>query len=440
MAAKMAELKRRRQAKGSSSKAAAVASGGGGDSTLRMGTDVSAVVVSTKKARPGRKPTFMCFLYDLGAAKCGANGSISADGSVLTLTPKPKSHTKEPLHMKPYQIIEVTNNSKSPDTHPDGTAIRLCNLTVNRGTTRTFYDVSFTRVDQGKHGFDTMLQAAHGAYFLPRYDPSVYQNDVLLPIGPFPTRESGGLVTHFVNGSISSIRDELTTGDCPDEIALQFGVEVEQWSNASALSDDDGFVTVDLPFLRCWKSTLSSFGILNTEHWEALAPLFLPLTPFYLRGYIHREMTEKMTERRTMTDTEYGMAVRVTSLIVDPLTMLKSVAVEIPKDFAMELCATRSTAEAVPTDGGCVWSLRYNGVVNLSEAGTSSGVLRGVVKYHLLVNIPDLYEGETLAEQAASSMSSRVQWLTERLSDSSVFCVFGEGDSTAPTPKRARDD
>jgi len=152
--------------------------------------------------------------------------------------------------------------------------------------------------------------------------------------------------------------------------------QMKQWTHPE---DKD---VIYLPCIRCWERTLGSFGITDPETWGELAGTILLGTSFFVRGYVHRETTERLQDEQTLDlqkiegqdeqnkavapDANRWIGMRATAIVVDPQQMLRDVGEPIDAARARTLL---SDVPAAADDAAHPWNGVVNaGVVNLSEA------------------------------------------------------------------------
>ena len=391
------------------------------------GSDVRAVVLSSKE-RWG-KPSLVVFVHSLETAKVSEQDRVEDDRLHIKNRAGSDTVTCDPVIVTPFHLIEVTNNSKNKNNKADnrplaiGDAIWLCNLSakLEPGRTRTFYDVSFTRMDYTTTGFSALSRSKHSLFYTPRFNPDSYDNDVLLPVAPFPTDDSE-IQSPGVYAQIESLDEDRLVQESDNTIVATFGLGVTQWK----IGIEEDAVSVRLPSIRCWESTLSAFGMQSPQHWGALAPTVLQNVPFFLKGYVHKDSTASLLSQADTTESDYALSIRVTGLIVDPECMLSKVSLRVPADYALSLLATRSPDAS---SKGNAWNASEGRFFNASEM-PSDADLPAADQWFVLCSVPDLLGSKARLDSLDDA--ARQAWLEERWCDDTVACVFGR----AATKKR----
>ena len=376
------------------------------------GSDVRAIVVSTKE-RWG-KPSIVCFVHALETANLGERDRV--ENNQLVIHPRSAAGhdgpDPDPISITCYQLIEITNNAKKADALAVGDAIWLHNFTAKAGKSRTFYDVSFTRRDYTTTGFSALSKTEHSLFYIPRFNPDSYDNDILLPIAPFPSKESD-IRTPGVYAQMDFLDQQNLVQERDNTIFARFTLSVLQWKSGIEVDS----VSVRLPNIRCWESTLSAFGIQNPSHWNALANTILRNVPFFIKGYVHKDSTMSLQESSSTTDTEYSLSVRVTSLIVDPERMLSHVALRVDADYARSVLATHPSADHEKH----AWNSNASNFYNASEMA-SDKTLPDANQWFILPNIDAVIdERDTLNSM---DNAGRQAWLEKHMQADTVACVF----------------
>lgn len=381
----------------------------GGDARKKgRGSDVRAIVLKQGDRR-GRN-VITCFLHSIKDSKLGEKDRV--DGETLCLAPR-TDEGKAPgssVAVKEFSVIDVTNHSKTPDPLELGDAIWLCNLSAKAGDTRTFYDASFARRDYTITGYSALQKSSHSMFYVPRFNPDSYDNDVLLPVAPFPTDDSQ-IPNPGVFAQLLNLDEDSLVQDRDNTICARFSLSVTQWK--TDLETDA--VNVSLPSIRCWDSTLGAFGIQNPAYWSALAPTILNNVPFYLRGYAHKTSTASLLERVSTTDDDYALSIRVLGIVVDPEVMLRKVAMRVPETYARSLLPT-----SVDASSKNYWNENKTLFFNASES-SSPEALAGD-QWYVMANIPTLMDEKTRLD--GMDNAGRQAWLESASNSETVFCVF----------------
>jgi len=378
------------------------------------GSDVRAIVLR-QGDRWGKKVLY-CFLHSVGDTKLGEKDRVEED--VLHLAPRPdqdSSVSTNDIVVKPFTMIDVTDNSKTPDAFQLGDAVWLVNLSAKEGNNRTFYDASFARRDYTTTGYSALQTSAHSLFYVPRFNPESYDNGVLLPVAPFPTDESQ-IPNPGVFAQLTFLDENSLVQERDNTIFARFSLSVTQWKTDIA-SDA---VSVNLPNIRCWDSTLGAFGIQSPSHWSAIAPLLLKNVPFYLKGYAHKDSTTALLDRTTTSETDYALSIRVTGIVVDPEVMLSKVALRVPETYARSLLPPRGSQ----SDTKHYWNESKTLFFNATEALANGQDLPTADQWFVLTNIPSIIDEK--ARLDGLDDAGRQAWLEGERScaQDAVFSVF----------------
>lgn len=336
------------------------------------GDDVKAVVLQVT-TRQGRKPTILCFLHALSSAKLGptTTTAVDADGAVSLRMKCKKTGTV--VRVPSHAMLEVCNNSETPDAMRAGDAIVLCNVRVNKGTSRTFYDASFTRPDYSTTGYSELTRSKRSMFRVEPFDPEErYGASVLLPVVPIAAVQADAPVgASAVVTGVGEVRS--AAGDAP---YARVDVNMMQWTSNADVD------AIFFPRIRLWESTLSRFGVMDADTWAELATTILTRTSFFVRGYVHGETTARLqdeqaldaqkieaqdeNDRAVAPDANRWIGMRATAIVVDPHQMLRDVGHPIDVAQARRLL---QNAPASSDDASHPWNgVASSGVVNLSEA------------------------------------------------------------------------
>jgi len=384
-------------------------------SGTHKGVDVKGVVMQVN-CFPGQKPRLLCLLHDTGSARLGANSIVTNE--TLKLTPKPKSSDTTAIELANFATIEVSNNTKNPDELPRiGDAIWLCNLTVFRGTSRTFFDVSFTKMDTDVSGMDVLERAPRSVFYVQPYKTDAYNPDVFLPVGPLPKEESL-IQTPGVYAQVTKVEEDFVNDE--GKLFANMDVSTMQWMTEEKVDH------LAMPAMRCWHDKLVEFGITNPDVWAALAPTVLTRCHFFLHGYYHKETTLAMRDNNPGSEKNPGesgprnptyLGVRVKGFGVNPLTLVRDCGVPITKDCARQLCAKTGEQRDNP------WNTVNPIVLNLTEHKDAAVLFESepeTTLYYACANTPGFEEALDKNHTPESGAEEMSQF--DPLSDDRLKC------------------